>query len=48
MYVEKSPAKMSYGNSPAKMQGSFMSKHCQSGFQKAKPDTPAKKKSFKY
>ena len=43
-----SAAKMAYGDSPAKMQGSFMSKHCQSGFQPAKPTTPAKKKSCKY
>ena len=43
-----SAAKMAYGDSPAKMQGSFLSKHCQSGFQSAKPDAPAKKKSCKY
>jgi len=35
-------------DSAAKMKGSFISKHCQSGFQPAKPDTPAKKKSCKY
>jgi len=34
--------------SPVTMQGSFMSKHCQSGFQPAKPTTPVKKKSCKY
>ena len=33
--------------SPMQMKGSFMSKHCQSGFQPAK-QTPAKKKSCKY
>ena len=33
--------------SPMQMKGSFMSKHCQSGFQPAK-QTPVKKKSCKY
>lgn len=32
----------------SRAQGSFMSKHSQSGFQPAKPDAPAKKKSCKY
>lgn len=39
---QDSPAKMGYGKSPAKMKGSFMSKHCQSGFA-----SPLKKKSCK-
>ena len=39
MYGKKqSPAKMAYGKSPAKMKGSFVSKHCAS---------PLKKKSCK-
>ncbi len=37
---EDSPAKMGYGDSPVKMKGSFMSKHCQSSF-----GSPIKKKS---
>ena len=36
--IADSPAKMGYGKSPAKMKGSFMSKHCAS---------PLKKKSCK-
>ncbi len=40
MYAKKSPAKMGYGKSPAKMKGSFVSKHC------AK-NTPLQKKGCK-
>ncbi len=28
MYAKTSPAKMGHGKSPAKMKGSFVSKHC--------------------
>lgn len=41
MYGKKqSPVKMGYGKSPAKMKGSFVSKHCT-------PTSPLKKKSCK-
>ncbi len=41
MYGKKeSPAKMSYGKSPVKMKGSFVSKHCT-------PTSPLQKKGCK-